>query len=136
MRWRWSRKRRGHGGLAAFIDEHAEIEGRSSFSGTALLNGKFRGEVVSTDTLIIGDKGVLHADVKAATVLVSGEVVGNIVASDRVELRVHAHVVGDVEAPVLVIEEGVQFDGNCRMARNGATPRPTARDLSVVPASH
>ena len=112
--------------LSAFIDETSEIEGKYSFSGTVMLNGKFKGEIHSKDTLIIGDKAVIHATIQAGTVLISGEVVGNVLGTDRVELRGTARVVGDVEAPVVVVEEGVLFEGRCRM------PKPAARDAASV----
>ena len=44
-----------------------------------MLNGRFKGEISTTDTLIIGDKGVMNGDVRAGQVLISGEVVGNVV---------------------------------------------------------
>ena len=72
------------GDLTAYIDEASEIEGKFTFSGTVMLNGKFSGEIVSNDTLIIGEKGVVNATVRGGVVLVSGEVVGNILATERV----------------------------------------------------
>ena len=121
--------------LTAFIDEGSEIEGKYTFSGTVMLNGRFRGEIVSNDTLIIGEKGVVNASIRAGVVLINGEVVGNVNASERVELRGNARVYGDVEAPVVVIEEGVLFEGHCRMtkARPVEVAQPPARDFSVVP---
>jgi cytoskeletal protein CcmA (bactofilin family) len=80
-----------------------------------MINGKFRGEITSTDSLIIGDKGVVNATVRAGIVLINGEVVGNVFASERVELRGAAKVQGDIESPVVVVEEGVLFDGHCKM---------------------
>jgi cytoskeletal protein CcmA (bactofilin family) len=67
-------------------------------------------------------------------VLVSGEVVGNILGTERVELKRTARVFGDVEAPVVVVEEGVLFEGHCRMTKTNpnAETVPT-RDFSVVP---
>jgi cytoskeletal protein CcmA (bactofilin family) len=131
--------------LTAFIDEGSEIEGKYTFSGTVMLNGKFRGEIASTDTLIIGEKGIVHATIRAGVVLISGQVVGNLVATERVELRGTARVFGDVEAPVVVVEEGVLFEGHCRMTQApsvletapAAATFPMAapaqpRDLSVV----
>jgi len=111
------------GDLTAFIDEASEIEGKYTFSGTVMLNGKFKGEIVSTDTLIIGEKAVVNASIRAGVVLISGEVNGNVLAGERVELRGTARVFGDVEAPVVVVEEGVTFEGKCRMTRetNGST---------------
>jgi cytoskeletal protein CcmA (bactofilin family) len=120
--------------LTAFIDEGSEMEGRYTFRGTVMLNGKFKGEIVSNDTLIIGERGVVQADVRAGRVTVSGEVTGTLRATERVELKRTARVYGDVEAPVVVVEEGVLCDGHCRMAR--PTPLaevPPTRDLAVVP---
>jgi cytoskeletal protein CcmA (bactofilin family) len=132
----FKRKRKpvGRNGLTAFIDEGSEIEGRYTFSGTVMLNGRFKGEISTTDTLIIGDKGVMNGDVRAGQVLISGEVVGNVSAAERVELKRTARVFGDVEAPVVVVEEGVLFEGHCRMTKaNPNTEVFPSRDLSVVP---
>ena len=122
--------------LSAYIDESSEIEGKYTFAGTVMLNGKFTGEITSNDTLIVGDKGVIHANVRAGVVLVSGEVTGNILGLERVELRGSARVFGDVEAPVIVVEEGVLFEGHCRMTKGKSVEPPSvvnpARDLSVV----
>ena len=120
--------------LTAFIDEGSEIEGKYTFSGTVMLNGKFRGEIATSDTLIVGEKGIVHATIHAGIVLISGQVVGNLVATERVELRGSARVFGDVEAPVIVVEEGVLFEGHCRMTPAGVETAPTAvpRDFSVI----
>ena len=117
--------------LSAYLDEHSDIEGTVTFTGTAMLNGKFKGQIQSTDTLIIGEGGVVNANISGGSVLIRGEVVGNVVATERVELLGHAQVFGDVEAPVVIIEEGVLFEGHCRMTKTRAD-NPAARDLSVV----
>jgi cytoskeletal protein CcmA (bactofilin family) len=118
--------------LTAFIDEASEIEGKYTFSGTVMLNGRFTGEISSKDTLIIGEKGVVNATIRAGVVLVNGEVVGNIVGGERVELRGSARVIGDVEAPVVVLEEGVLFQGHCRMTKPQIAVDGTQRELSAV----
>src|SRR4029453_16267769 len=103
--------------LTAFIDEGSEIEGKYSFNGTVMLNGKFSGEIVSNDSLIIGEKGVVSATVRAGIVLINGEVIGNVFAPGRVGPRGSAGVYGGVEAPVIVVEEGVLFEGQCKMTK-------------------
>jgi cytoskeletal protein CcmA (bactofilin family) len=108
--------------LSAFIDEGSEIEGKYTFSGTVMLNGKLSGEIQTTDTLVIGEKGVVNANIRAGTVVISGEVVGNVVATERIELRGGARVLGDVEAPVVVVEEGVHFEGHCLMTPRKGPP--------------
>jgi cytoskeletal protein CcmA (bactofilin family) len=110
------------------------MEGRYTFHGTVMLNGTFKGEISSDDTLIIGENGVVQADVRAGRVLVSGQVTGTLRATERVVLRRTARVQGDVEAPVVVVEEGVLFEGHCRMARPSPLAEvPPTRDLAVVP---
>jgi cytoskeletal protein CcmA (bactofilin family) len=130
--WPW--KRRAAAGsrkkLTAFLDEGSEIEGKYTFSGTVLLNGKFQGEIASQDTLIIGERGVVNARVRAGTLVVNGELVGDVHASERVELAGKARVFGDLESPVIVLEEGVIFEGHCRMPKPGASE---SRDGGVVP---
>jgi cytoskeletal protein CcmA (bactofilin family) len=124
--------------LSAYIDEASQIEGKYTFSGTVMLNGKLTGEIWSDDTLIVGEKGVVHASVRAGIVLVSGEIRGNVVATERVELRGVAKVYGDVEAPVVVVEEGVLFEGHCRMTKGRATEGPATapqRELAIVAAN-
>ena len=129
--WPWSRHPvvASRKKLTAFLDEGSEIEGKYTFTGTVLLNGKFQGEIASPDTLIIGERGVVNASVRAGTLVVNGELVGNVYASERVELTGKARVFGDVESPVLVLEEGVMFEGHCRMPR----PSEDATRDAVVP---
>ena len=128
----WGRRthqaRRAAKRLGAFLDEGSEIEGTYTCSGTVMLDAKLRGEIRACDTLVIGEQSVVHATVTAATVIVHGEVVGRITATDRLELRKTARVTGDVEAPLIVMEEGAVHDGHCRMTP--AKPAETA--LAVV----
>ncbi|MBI3625553.1 MAG: polymer-forming cytoskeletal protein [Candidatus Rokubacteria bacterium] len=119
------------GNLTAFIDEGSEIEGKYTFSGTVMLNGKFKGEIASTDMLIVGERGVVNATVRVGTAIIDGELVGNVVATERIELKGKARVFGDLEAPVIIVQEGVLFEGHCRMTKT--KPAETTRDFSVVP---
>ncbi|HEU4439453.1 MAG TPA: polymer-forming cytoskeletal protein [Methylomirabilota bacterium] len=119
--------------MTAFIDEGSEIEGRYTFRGTVMLNGRFKGEIASEDTLIIGERGVVQADIRVGRLQVSGEATGNLRATERIDLKRTARVYGDLEAPVVVIEEGVVFEGHCRMAKPSPMAEISGRDLTVVP---
>ena len=131
FRRRGKRPRRSD--LTAFIDEGSEMEGRYTFRGTVMLNGRFKGEISSEDTLIIGERGVVEADIRAGRVQVNGEITGNVRATERIDLKRTARMYGDVEAPVVVVEEGVVFEGHCRMAKPSPTGEISGRDLAVVP---
>ena len=130
--WKWQPSSHRRADLSAYIDERSDIEGTYTFSGTVMLNGKFKGDIHSNDTLIIGEKGVVNAAITAGAVLINGELVGNVLATERVELRGSARVFGDVEAPVVVIEEGVLFEGHCRMTKTRQPEASAPRDLSVI----
>lgn len=114
--WRW----RGNSSApdqasTSVIDQGCELEGRLTFAGTLVLNGKFRGELFSSDTLLVGETGQAEAEVQVGIAIVSGQITGNIIARERVELRSTARIYGDIVTPVLVLEEGVVFDGRCKM---------------------
>lgn len=114
--WRWKRNGLGPGADAtSVIDQGCELEGRLTFAGTLVLNGKFRGEVCSADTLLVGETAEVEAQIRVGTAIISGQVTGNITARERVELRGGARILGDIVTPVLVLEEGVLFDGRCQM---------------------
>ena len=120
---------------SSHVNEGTEIEGKVTFTGTVLVNGRVRGEIVSNDTLVVGEKGVIHATIRSGVVEVSGEVVGNISATERIELHPSSKVYGDIEAPVVTIDEGALLEGQCRMTklRPADIGAAAPRDSGVVP---
>src|SRR5947208_16647094 len=97
-----------------------------------MLNGHYSGEIHTKDSLNVGEKGEVNASIRAGTVVISGEVVGNVLATQRVELRGTARVFGDVEAPVVVVEEGVLFEGHCKMTKGRPAEVASGREHSVL----
>ena len=104
--------------IKAFLGENTAFEGRLSFKGTVRIDGRFKGQIHTEGTLVVGESAVLQSDVKAALIIVSGEIQGNITASERVEIRAPGKVFGNIETPVLVIDEGVLFEGRCLMKKS------------------
>jgi cytoskeletal protein CcmA (bactofilin family) len=103
------------GGLSAFIDQGSEFEGKLSFRDTVRIDGRFRGEIASENTLIVGESGEIHATIRSNTVVVSGMVEGDIIAARKVVLHKTARVHGNLETPSLVVEEGAAMDGQIKM---------------------
>ena len=110
----WGR-RGGRRKVAVLIGEASNITGKCIFHGTTVLNGTVDGEILCRGTLTIGPRGLARANITADSVVIEGEVAGNVTVQERVELTVTARMVGDIQAPVIVISEGVQFHGNCRV---------------------
>lgn len=104
------------GELNAVLGRGSSFEGKLAFEGTVRIEGKFRGEIHTADTLVIGEGAQVEAEISAGTVVVSGgEVVGNIKAKLVIELERAAKVRGTLETPALKIERGVLFVGSCKM---------------------
>ncbi len=97
------------------LEKEAEFEGKLTFAGKVQIKGKFRGEVFSDGTLLIGEGGDVSGTIDVDTLIVQGTVLGNIKAKSRIEMHPPAIVKGDITAPSLVITEGVLFEGNCSM---------------------
>jgi cytoskeletal protein CcmA (bactofilin family) len=103
--------------IQTFLGPQTTLEGTLTFNGMVRLDGHFSGSIESDGgTIVVGKKAVIDADISVRTATVSGEVRGNINATDRIELRPPARVYGDLNAPVVLIDEGVVFDGRCSAA--------------------
>jgi cytoskeletal protein CcmA (bactofilin family) len=94
----------------------AEFEGKLTFAGTVRIDAKFKGSIMTNDVLVVGEHARIDADITCGTVIVYGEVNGNIKAKTAVELHHPAKMRGNVESPSLSIEKGVVFQGESRMA--------------------
>ena len=105
----------GPGGLTAFIDQGSEFEGKLQFRDTVRIDGRFRGEISSENTLIVGESGEIEASIKSKTISISGTVDGNVTAAQKVVLHKTAKVNGDIEAPVLQMEDGAVLNGHVKM---------------------
>lgn len=102
--------------ITAFLGKGTEFKGVLSFEGTIRVDGKVDGEIISKDTLIASDGAFLQGEIAVGTLILSGKIVGNINAGQKVHLLAPANVQGNIKTPKLIIEEGVTFDGKCEMA--------------------
>ncbi len=99
------------GGTRNVLSSDVEIKGTVKFQHDLIVDGKIEGEIQSTGNLTVGENARLKAEIKTGTVIVYGKVHGNMTASDRVELKSSAEVVGDIKAKFLTIEAGAIFVG-------------------------
>jgi cytoskeletal protein CcmA (bactofilin family) len=101
--------------INAFLGKDTEFEGKLSFNGAVRIDGRLKGEIFTEGTLIVGESAVIASNIHVSHIIVSGEIRGNIVASDRIEIHAPGKVFGNIQAPTVIIDEGVVFEGNCRM---------------------
>ncbi len=119
---------RSGGAAQAHLGPGSRVEGKLGFEGSVQIDGHVKGEIDAKDTVVVGDKAVINAQILAGTVVVKGKVNGDVVARKRLELHAPARLVGNITTPSLVIHEGVVFEGNCSM---GAADTKT--DKGVFP---
>ncbi|MGC8765294.1 MAG: bactofilin family protein [Brevinematia bacterium] len=102
----------------SFIGESSYFEGKFLVNGVLQINGKFEGKVLKVDQIFIGPSGKVKADLLASSVVIEGVVVGNIRANTRVMLMPTARVLGDIQTPELIIQNGVILEGRCHISNN------------------
>jgi cytoskeletal protein CcmA (bactofilin family) len=103
------------------IGKSVVIKGELSGSEDLTIEGHVEGKIELKDHLLtIGPNGRIKAQVFAKTVIVLGEVNGNVSASEKVEIRDGGSVDGDIISPRVAIAEGAHFRGSVDMQRKGA----------------
>ena len=106
------------GTINAVLDRGAQFEGKLTFEGTVRIAGKFKGEIFTNDVLVISEGAEVNAQIDAAVVIISGTVIGNIFAREKVVAHPPAIIKGTVTTPSLRIDEGVVFEGSTSMPRD------------------
>jgi cytoskeletal protein CcmA (bactofilin family) len=119
------------GALTAFIDQGSQFEGKLSFKDTVRIDGGFQGEIASENTLIVGESGEVQATIHSQVVVVSGTVIGDIVAKRQVVLHKTAKLEGNVSTPSLVVEEGAILNGNLSMGKASDSDKSTLKNAGA-----
>jgi cytoskeletal protein CcmA (bactofilin family) len=87
------------------------------------VEGTVEGQIRITRDVRVGQTGVVRATVDAASVVISGELVGDCSATSRVEIQATGRLTGNIRAPKIVIAEGAVFRGNSDMSAPRAGER-------------
>lgn len=106
--------------IIAFLGKGTEFKGVITYHGTIRIDGRVEGEIITEGTLIVGESAVIQAEISAGTLVSGGKITGNITALEKIHLLPTGVLDGSVKAPILIIEEGVRFNGNCQMAKADA----------------
>ena len=108
--------RHNTGGDIANIGRSVVIKGELTGSESLSIEGQVEGTInLGEHLLTIGPAGKIKAQVTAESVVVCGQVVGDITAEDRIEIRENGSVEGDIAAPRVAIADGAHFRGSIDM---------------------
>ena len=120
-------------GIDTLIGAGTTIRGDVHFSGGLRVDGRVIGGLVAEAAdavLMVSDKGVIEGAIKVGHLVVNGRVLGDIVASERIELAAQARIDGDITYKLLEMEAGAQVNG--RIVRAQAAAKTVAE---VAPKS-
>ena len=121
--------------FSTVIGADAQFKGELTFQGGVRIDGALEGTVATPGKVFVAKGGKLKAEVKAGSIALEGQVDGNLVAEDRVELRSSAVLRGDLKASKLLVVEGACFVGRCEVGptTGGTSPKPAAADQGMRP---
>jgi cytoskeletal protein CcmA (bactofilin family) len=120
------------------IGKSVIIKGELSGSEDLMIEGQVEGKIeLRQNVLTIGPNAKIKAQVFAKSVIIQGEVHGNVTATDKVDIRDAGSVDGDLSAPRVAIAEGAHFRGSIDMQRQGGAKgdKPADRTADVKPAA-
>ena len=101
--------------MVAHLYKGSRVTGQLTFHGSSNIDGTVEGEIVCHGTLTVGENAEVTAKISADVVVIRGRVDGDVMAKERVEMATPARLFGNIEAPRLIVTEGVVFEGHCSM---------------------
>ncbi len=109
----------GAGGSQTVLGRTVVVQGQLSSGEDLLIEGQFDGTINLDDhCLTVGPEGHVKAEIRARQVVILGNVNGNIAAGEKIEIRRTGHVLGDLVAATVAIEEGAYLKGSIDISRD------------------
>ena len=106
------------GRLSGFVGHGTTLTGETEFHAMLRVDGHLVGTVTSeAGTLIIGTNGQVDANIMVAAAMINGTVNGDVLATEKLQLGRTARVMGNIQSPRLIIEEGAILEGSCSMLK-------------------
>jgi len=98
-----------------YLGKHSFFEGRLTLEGVFRLDGKVQGEIFHQGTLIMSETALVKGKIEVSVLILNGMVEGEVNAKERIEIHSKGRLLGTISTPVLVIQDGGVFEGNCKM---------------------
>ena len=119
----------------AVIGKSVTIKGQIYSQEDLTIDGEMEGSVELMDhRLTVGPNGKIQAGIKAREIIVLGTIHGNVEASDKIDIRKEARLVGDIKTSRIVIEDGAYFKGSIDIMRPGAAAEPAPKPPATAAA--
>ncbi|HEX9975589.1 MAG TPA: polymer-forming cytoskeletal protein [bacterium] len=110
------------GELNTIIGKGSSLEGTLKVENSLRVDGRIKGHITTTDSLVIGKEGDIEGEIIAKNAIIGGRVRGKINATGKIVLESKAFFHGEMKTSRLVIDDGAVFDGRCSMQKDGKLP--------------
>ncbi len=111
------------GNLNTIIGKGSSFEGTFTVNSTLRVDGKIKGNVTISDSLVIGKDGVIDGEVTVRNAIIGGKLSGKLTASGKVVLETNSVFNGELRTAKLAIDEGAIFEGNCAMGDSASASK-------------
>jgi cytoskeletal protein CcmA (bactofilin family) len=108
----------GEENMNTVIGKSSVITGTIDIKGPLLVEGQIKGKILCSDVVTVGVGGLVEAEIESNTAIIAGKMIGNITATEKIELQAKCELEGDIRTKSLVIEQGAIFCGACQMKGN------------------
>jgi cytoskeletal protein CcmA (bactofilin family) len=106
----------------SLLSRNVKIEGEIRGEENLHIDGNVKGAVKLNGDVLIGNAGVVEAEIEAENIVIQGRVTGNVIARRQLEIQPSGKLFGDCSAASIDIKEGAIFEGRSTMNRSSAAP--------------
>ena len=122
-------------GTTSLLSKKVKIEGDIQGDEDLRVEGHFKGTIKVVGDIFVGQSGVVEADVEADNIVIQGQITGNVLARQQLEIQSSGQLLGDCKAKSIDIREGALFEGRSSMFRSTVSPPvPGAGASSSTPS--
>ncbi len=115
------------------LGKESSFEGKLVFDGTVRIDGRFKGEIRTDNVLVVGQGARVDAQIAVGSIVINGEVTGDITAKHSVEIHAPGKLRGNMSTPQLMIDKGVIFEGTCKMEAAAAERQSGGAKVTLLP---
>src|SRR5690242_11974285 len=108
--------------VETIVGQDTQIKGTINAGGTIRIDGQVEGEISAKGDIVVGETGIVKAQIKARSATIAGSLTGNADVENKLELTPSGKIYGDIKTGTLIIGEGAVFKGACEMRQGGDRP--------------
>jgi len=116
--------------MDSYFEKGIRLKGTLWVKGSVHFDGEFEGEIYSSNHFVVGKSGKVLGNIKTHNVTNMGFIQGNLFAESKVALMNDSRLVGDITTYHLIIDEGSNFEGRCKMV--GELPKTVHEEMETL----